>query len=94
VPLLELHADTSFSAPNDMTAAAAIIALDPQDELLGKPERGFKLDCRAGFGQAANGAWDAGRAKFDCASQQDPMAGRDAVFFDSGGLETRRGAPR
>jgi hypothetical protein len=60
--------------------------------LLGKPERGFSLNRRPGFGQAANDAWNAGWAKFDCASQQDPMAGRDALFFDGGGLETRRKA--
>jgi hypothetical protein len=70
-----MDADPFFSAPDDAAPTAAVIALNPQDELLREPEWGLKFKCRSGFGQAANDAWDAGGAKFNCASQQHPMAG-------------------
>ena len=73
--LLEMDTDPFFPAPYDVTPAAAVVALDPQGELLGKPQRGVGFNRRPGFGQVANDAGNAGRAKFDCASQQHPMPG-------------------
>jgi hypothetical protein len=72
---IEMDADAFVPAPDDAAPTPAVVAFDPQDELIGKPQGAVGLNRRPGFRQIADNAGDAGRAKLDLASQQHPRAG-------------------
>ncbi len=57
-----------------MAGSAATIAIYSKRKLLGKPKRSVSLDFGSAFGDVANGARNAGRAKFNRGSKEHPMA--------------------